>query len=395
MNDHVSLGELAEINSENLGIQTPADYEFRYIDLGAVSRGSIDWSATTVERFSTAPSRARRRLQPGDVLFGTIRPRQQSHALFEGFYQPCVASTGFAVVRKRKGVSDPSFLRHFLLSDIVAAQATRYEVGSNYPALNEADVRKFRVPRLPIREQQRIAEILDTIDETIRLTEQIVSKLHSQHSGLVASLLKEVTRDAPLVDSGSVLDIQSGIALNPSRVPRSNPTGYLRVANVHRGELKLDGIATIEASEGERRSLGLLQGDLLVVEGHANPDEIGRCAMVTAEAQGLVFQNHLFRLRSKGIDPEFALEVLNFESTRRYWRRHCATSSGLYTINSRQLAAIPFPDVKIDSQRSFVNVVRGSRSSRDRELAYLRKLRQLRAGLESDLLSGRVRTVAA
>ena len=102
--DYVTLGELAELNAESLGTTTPKDRTFKYIDLSSVSHGSIDIASLEQFRFVDAPSRARRVVRDGDILFGTVRPQLRSHArvVGDGF----VASTGFSVVRPRPGVAD-------------------------------------------------------------------------------------------------------------------------------------------------------------------------------------------------------------------------------------------------------------------------------------------------
>ena len=49
---------------------------------------------------------------------------------------------------------------------------------------------KVKIPVPPLEEQRRIAEILDTIDETIQATERVIAKLDSEGpSWLAASLL--------------------------------------------------------------------------------------------------------------------------------------------------------------------------------------------------------------
>jgi type I restriction enzyme, S subunit len=67
---------------------------------------------------------------------------------------------------------------------------------------------------------------------------------------------------------------------------------------------------------------------------------VGRCARVPKAAEGMSFQNHLFRLRGKEINSDFACLWLNSLWARRYWRRMCATSSGLNTINQPMLRAL-------------------------------------------------------
>ena len=180
--DYVTLGELADLNPESLGAKTPTDHTFKYIDLTSVSHGSIDMAALEQFRFVDAPSRARRVVRDGDVLFGTVRPRLRSHAKVAG--HGYVASTGFCVTRARPGVADGGFLGHFLLSDEATGQAIRREVGSNYPAVTARDVAAFRLPRIPLEEQRRIAEILDTIDEAIQATERVIAKLELTRLGV-------------------------------------------------------------------------------------------------------------------------------------------------------------------------------------------------------------------
>ena len=52
----------------------------------------------------------------------------------------------------------------------------------------------------------------------------------------------------------------------------------------------------------------LKNGDVLIVEGHANVDEIGRAALWRAERDGILHQNHLIRVRCL---PDLSPEYLN------------------------------------------------------------------------------------
>ncbi|MHC5826362.1 MAG: restriction endonuclease subunit S domain-containing protein, partial [Nostoc sp.] len=135
----------------------------------------------------------------------------------------------------------------------------------------------------------------------------------------------------------------------------------------------------------------LEENDLLIVEGHADPNEIGRCAIVSDGAVGLTFQNHLFRLRSKVINPKFALFWLNSSWVRSYWRCLCGTSSGLNTINQTMLNALL---VLVPNNKEQIDIVERIETYKQRIIkkeTYLNKLKLLKKGLMSDLLTGRVR----
>ena len=288
---------------------------------------------------------------------------------------------------------DPNYLAHALSFrraglEALAAQTTQ-------PNISGTIIRRFRIPVPPLEEQRRIAEILDTIDETIQATERVVSKLTCANEGAIGTVIEAAALTGHQSTVEREFEIETGIALNASRVPRSNPVGYLRVANVQRSEIDTSDIAMMEATEDEVRRKALAVGDLLVVEGHASPNEIGRCAVVPRSAEGLLFQNHLFRLRPSSMPSDLARMILNSTEAKAYWRRVCATSSGLHTINSSMLRAMPISVPRFDHQQVLSALVVACDRSVLTAQQELRKLRELRAGLATDLLSGRVRTVAA
>lgn len=185
-------------------------------------------------------------------------------------------------------------------------------------------------------------------------------------------------------------DIATGFTLGKHRYPRKNKRKYLRVANVYREKIDLGDIAELEAEEREMAGRILKENDLLIVEGHANIEEIGRCGLVPSQAAGLTFQNHLFRLRAKDINPIFAWVWLNGEFTRSYWRTHCRTSSGLNTINQTLLKALPVLVPDLTEQQRIVDVILAKNTQLHTEVTYLTKLKKLKIGLMQDLLTGKV-----
>ena len=82
------------------------------------------------------------------------------------------------------------------------------------------------------------------------------------------------------------------MALNPDREPRKNGYRYLTVVNVQRERIDLSEVRHLELWGSEIPGKLLREGDIVAVEGHANSSEIGRAAMVTAEADGMAYQNH-------------------------------------------------------------------------------------------------------
>ena len=87
----------ADIDKTSLKKDTDSNFEFSYISLSDVKNQKI---SRELERhtFNDAPSRARRIIKSGDILFSTVRPNLQGFALVCNEYKNCIASTGFAVI---------------------------------------------------------------------------------------------------------------------------------------------------------------------------------------------------------------------------------------------------------------------------------------------------------
>ncbi|GAA0350385.1 restriction endonuclease subunit S [Streptomyces blastmyceticus] len=185
----------------------------------------------------------------------------------------------------------------------------------------------------------------------------------------------------PLATVGELYEVKSGIALGPSRRPERNRRGYLRVANVRRGGIDLSDISEIEEMPQDEQRFAVRTGDLLVVEGHANPQEIGRCAMAGPEVDGLLHQNHLFRLCGNRTLPKLAELLINSPQARRHWLARSATSSGLYTINRKALSDLPLPIIPVDVQRRIVEFLEAASEVACAAEVKIAKLRTVRQGV--------------
>lgn len=182
-----AIEEIAYVDSDNLGAVTDPDYRFHYISLEDVEKGTLLGTSEIV--FRHAPSRARRRVRKGDVLFGTVRPNLQSHCIIRHDVEGHICSTGFAVLRCREGRAIPEFVFANLFADNINHQIERLIAGSNYPAVNSGDVKALRLHSPEPEEQQAIAAILSDMDAEIAALEAKLAKTHQIKQGMVHNLL--------------------------------------------------------------------------------------------------------------------------------------------------------------------------------------------------------------
>lgn len=132
---------------------------FQYIDISAVDVqvGAIV-NQQDVEG-ADAPSRARKVVRAYDLLVSTCRPTRGAVAVVPRELHNQIASTGFSVVRPKKGVN-PYYLQFALRLPSTMEQFRKWSTGSSYPAILDEDVAKTLIPIPDPDEQDRIAALL-------------------------------------------------------------------------------------------------------------------------------------------------------------------------------------------------------------------------------------------
>ena len=115
----------------------------------------------------TAPSRAQRLAQTGDLFYQTVRPYQKNNYLFEKPDRNYVFSTGYAQMRP---VTDGRFLLCLVQNECFVKVVLDNCTGTSYPAINSNDLAQIDVyaPRLP-QEQRQIGNFFKYIDTLITL----------------------------------------------------------------------------------------------------------------------------------------------------------------------------------------------------------------------------------
>ncbi|MCC4820190.1 restriction endonuclease subunit S [Vibrio lentus] len=185
--ERYSMSELVFIDRKSLGKKTPDDFEFQYISLSDVDVGSIS-KELEVHKFVSAPSRARRVIQVGDILLSTVRPNLKGFAKVTDKYADKIASTGFAVLTPKSQVSS-DYIYQYVFSVHITGQIDSLVVGSNYPAINSSDVSGLKVYCPTFEEQQRIASVLTVADREIEVLEVKLAHFKQEKKALMQQLL--------------------------------------------------------------------------------------------------------------------------------------------------------------------------------------------------------------
>jgi type I restriction enzyme S subunit len=396
---------VANVNPETLGNATPPEFVFRYIDITSVSQGVIDWSTVHALRFVDSPSRARRVVRGGDALVCTVRPLLGSHA-FACWPEesPAVCSTGFAVVRSLGGLV-PNFLKHLPFSEQFTRQLVAWQCGTNYPAVNERDIRQLVIPLPSMKEQAAIASILDAVDKALECTRAAVARAKDLDHALLHDLLARGLK--PRRSEGQkypphwlmkrvdeVAEVGSGVTLGKDVSGfKTVELPYLRVANVQDGHLDLSTIKTVRVRVDEVDCYRLETGDVLMTEG-GDLDKLGRGTIWEGQIENCLHQNHIFRIRADRtlLEPEFFSLVVESDIAKRYFNRVAKRTTNLASTNKTQVRAFRFPaPTTTAEQREIVAIMKVAKKTLAGLSAKMSALHELKLSLMHDLLTGRIR----
>ena len=351
--------------------------------------------------------------ETGDILFGKLRPnlRKCAAAPFPGY-----CSTDILVLRARPGVSD-RFAAHALHSERVFAAAVQSAMGTKMPRTNWSALQSLEVfaPEKE-REQTRIADILDTLDEAIREAEAVIAKLRQVKAGLLHDLLTrgldengrlrdpirhpDQFQNSPLGLIPKAWEVKTlqdvttritdGAHTTVKTVEASSETvPFLFVSCIRDGRVLWDQAGAIsrstyhDISRGREPSTGMVLFTVVGSYGHA--------ALVQDDSP-FSFQRHIACLypRNDKIDSRFLVHWMNSPRFKSFGD-NAALGNAQKTITLGALNSLPCILPLLFEQEEIMRTVSPVDSRLAAEQDYLTKLQSLKRGLSHDLLTGQKR----
>lgn len=405
--DIAPIGSLC-IRTETVNPAHEPKANFEYIDVSAISNESWSIIGSTLYQGSQAPSRARKRVREGDVIFATVRPTLKRVALIPANRDGQVASTAFCILRRIPEKLDSQFLYYSLLTEDFTARMDNLQRGASYPAVSDGNILEQEILLPPPPEQQAIAGVLSKLQGAVEAQDKIIATLKELKAATLAKLFREGLRgetgttetpygEIPAHWSVSLLhlcaEVQTGVAkgrkLNGGHLIERP---YLRVANVQDGYLDLREIKTIQLRASEADRFTLRDGDVLLTEG-GDFDKLGRGFIWHEQVKDCVHQNHIFAVRTHHahILPEFLTYLVQSPYGKAYFLNVAHKTTNLACINSTKLKEFPVLLPPVDEQRDIASSIANIDSSYDGAIRKRETLNRLFACMLHLLMTGEVR----
>ena len=301
------------------------------------------------------------------------------------------------------------YLYYFLLKNLTKINY-KYFSGSGLKHLQKNDFKKeILIFPFPLPEQQKIAEILETVDETIEKTDAIIEKYKRIKQGLMQNLLTRGIdekgqirseeahkfKDSPLgripeewevVELGKITKIKRGASPRPIDNPiyfSENGKGWIRIQDVTSSCKYLVGTVQCLSKIGEQRSVSIKPGELIM----SICATIGKPIILKIPAcihDGFV----AFKDLSNEIDTEFLYYYLDFRKKEIEEMRQIGTQGNL---NRKLVASFKVTKPPLHEQQRIASIFSQIDETIEKEQNYKEKFEKIKQGLMEDLLTGKVR----
>lgn len=252
-----------------------------YVGLENIERGGALLNITSVSRGDLAS--AKFEFTSDQVLFGKLRPylAKIARPTFGG-----VCSTDILPITPGPRL-DKNYLAHYLLTPDVVARAAARATGANLPRLSPGELANFQIPLPPIKEQRRIAAILDQADALRVKRHEALAHLDD----LSRSIFLEMFGDALRATKWPTLQLREavkegtlvtyGIVQAGDEYPEGVP--YIRTGDISNGQIDVVRLRRTDPQIARRFDRSRVETGDIVMSIRAT---VGTTAMVPQEIDG-------------------------------------------------------------------------------------------------------------
>ncbi len=402
----LTIQDIADLSAGGTPKRDVADYYavdgIRWVKSGELRQGAIFETEEKITELGLKNSSAK--LVPAGT---PILAMYGATAGVVGWLSVEAATNQAVLAATPKAGFDAKFI-YFLLTNVAGRLIARQQGGAQ-PNLSKKLVATFPVVTPPLPEQERIAEILTSVDDSIRATEAVIAQAERVKRGLMEDLLtgglgsEAIARgEVPEGWQASIFEqlvvsMNGGVSVNSQNPPAgSNEKGVLKTSAVSNGWFNINENKVVLQDEEIARLKEPVQAGTIIFSRMNTPQLVGANAFVSESNEDVFLPDRLWAIKPN--TEEVVDEWLGF------WMQHqfvsgafqslgTGTSGSMKNISKQKLNALKVAIPTQGEQSSTVNALRAINAQIEVNKQTVDQLQTIKRGLMDDLLTGRVRTV--
>lgn len=350
----------------------------------------------------------RSKVDTGDILFGMIGTLGNPVIVKEDDGQFSIKNV--ALIKFNNSILNNVFLKNLLNSTFIEKIFNRISDGGVQKFIALGTIRKLPIPLPPLKEQQKIASILSSVDETIKKTKGILEQATLVKRGIMHELFSEgignteykdsevgrIPKSWKVVDMGTIFDTIDGD--RGKNYPNTNDfidEGYclfLDTKNVTKSGFMFDTKKFISKEKDKMLRNGKLSRNDFVMTSRGS---IGNIAFYSENVpyENIRINSAMLILRpyDKDLNFDFWMHLLRGRVIEKYIRKFKVGSAQPHiTKKSFQQLKVSIPSSSKEQQKisNILNEFDNKIRNEEENLLYLDSLKR---GLMQQLLTGKVR----
>ena len=308
MSEKLTVKNVVNINKSTLPSKENWS-TLKYLDTGNITENQID-TLQIFQKGEKLPSRAKRKVEKGTIIYSTVRPNQKHFGYFDTYSDDLVVSTGFATLDVIDPRVNSKYLYYLLTQNSVISQLQ--SIGENstssYPSIRPEDIGNLSFMFPDINIQNKIADILTSIDKKIQINNRINQELEAmaktlydywfvqfdfpdqngkpyKSSGGKMVYNPELKREIPegwgVEKLGELIELERGVTYAKSDIVEKttkDAIGVLRATNITGNVMDLNDLVYLAKDKINNKQI-IKQNETLIVMSSGSKEHLGKNAI--------------------------------------------------------------------------------------------------------------------
>jgi type I restriction enzyme S subunit len=287
---------------------------------------------------------------------------------------------------------------YLLYNETVTKSIKKIATGISVLSISKTNLSNLQIPLPPLKEQEKIAEILTTWDEAISKQTELIKEKELLKKALMQKLLSGEVRFDGFSDEWEEVKLGGIGEFKTSSIDKivnenEKLVNLINYMDVYRNKHIDKNFKCSETSlkEEQYEKVNLKKGDILFTPSSETPDDIGHSAVIIEDLANTVYSYHLVRFRpKKSIDIKFSGYVFNNVDILKEFARR-ANGSTRFTLSIKDFNETKVQLPSLEEQQKIAEVL----SLADAEINLLKnelkELKLQKKALMQKLLTGEVR----